>query len=429
MEGDLPVAVGGDLCEVSGPGLARVDAKLLGRFAGEQVPGAFDVIGGEPLAVVPFDPLTQREGQLGAVLAPRPAGRELGNDRIRAVLLYMLIEQDEVVEYPHDRPLGDDRRFLVDRYAGGAVDHVFPEDAALLLGDCRRSGNERSYDRHGDRYVSPKLASHQRSPFLPAVGFVGLHPPCSLTTASPRYYRISWVERRETHRSLFVEPGVLEAPAIVIAVDHHRVAFEIGLPAGRRHRVEDGRSGRVLGELALDFPDDLLALVRVGLARLPVDQPVDLSTAVAGVVALGAAGEILVELLIGIVEPVLADRHTDRIILAHDGRIPLRRVDRVEGRVDIDLLQLVDQQYRRVAIGRGVARGHGRRERLVRPIAQPLHDDARLLAVFGGIGAVSRQRLQDLRRHTPAPGRRRHHRPANGTLPVAENVDKGAAIE
>src|SRR5712664_1539606 len=59
---------------------------------------------------------------------------------------------------------------------------------------------------------------------------------------------------------LFVEPGVFEAPAVVIAIDHHRVALEIGLPAGRRHRIEDDRPGAVLGQLALDLPHQLLAL-------------------------------------------------------------------------------------------------------------------------------------------------------------------------
>src|SRR6516164_4743458 len=190
MEGDLPVAVGGDLFEVFVPGLARIDTELLGRFAGEQIPGAFDVIGGKRSAVMPFDLMTQRKCQLGAVLAPRPSGRELGNDRIGVVLLYVLIEEDEIVEYPHDRSLGDDGRFLVDRHAGGAVDHVFPEDAALLLGDCRRRGNERSSDCHGDPSVSPKLAYHERSPLLPAVGSLrSTHPTghYGITTVSKVY--------------------------------------------------------------------------------------------------------------------------------------------------------------------------------------------------------------------------------------------------
>src|SRR5271169_6003619 len=105
MERNLRVAVGRDLFEISVPGLAWIDAKLLGWSAREQVPGAFDVLGGERLAVMPFDALTQRKGQLRAVLTPRPAGRELRNDRVRVVLLYVLIEQDEIIEHAHDRPL------------------------------------------------------------------------------------------------------------------------------------------------------------------------------------------------------------------------------------------------------------------------------------------------------------------------------------
>src|SRR6516225_1345017 len=251
----------------------------------------------------------------------------------------MLVEQDEVVHHRHHRALSHDGGFLVDRHAGRAVDDVLLEDATLLLGDCRGRGDERSGYRHGDRYVSPKLAYHERSPSGQRwVSLRCTHPTghYGITTVLPNI--VGWVERRETHRSLFVEPGVLEPPAVVITVDHHRVALEIRLPAGRRHRVEDGRARRVIGQLALDLPNDLFALGDVGLARLPVDQPVDIGIAIAGVVALRTAGEILVKLLVGIVEPVLADGHTDRIVLAHDSRIPLRRVDRVEGRVDIDLL-------------------------------------------------------------------------------------------
>src|SRR5438067_12405083 len=37
-ESDLIVAIGNDLFEVAVPGFARVDAQLLGRFAGDQVP-------------------------------------------------------------------------------------------------------------------------------------------------------------------------------------------------------------------------------------------------------------------------------------------------------------------------------------------------------------------------------------------------------
>jgi len=64
----------------------------------------------------------------------------------------------------------------------------------------------------------------------------------------------------------------------------------------------------------------------------------------------------------------------------------LRRVDRLELAVDIDLFQLVDQDQRRVAPGRHIARSNGD--------SKPL------------VGAVARQRLQHLGRmpHNPSGG-------------------------
>jgi hypothetical protein len=55
MEGDLKLAVGGHLFEITVPGLARIEAKLLGGLAGQKVPSAFDVPGGERPAIVPSD--------------------------------------------------------------------------------------------------------------------------------------------------------------------------------------------------------------------------------------------------------------------------------------------------------------------------------------------------------------------------------------
>ena len=57
MKRRFTVAIGGDLFEIAEPDLSRVDAKLLFRFAEQQIVGAFDVGGGERLAVVPFDAL------------------------------------------------------------------------------------------------------------------------------------------------------------------------------------------------------------------------------------------------------------------------------------------------------------------------------------------------------------------------------------
>jgi len=60
MEGDLVFAARRDPIEVGVPGFARIDAQLVARLPGQQVPSAFDVIGGERLSVVPFDALPQR---------------------------------------------------------------------------------------------------------------------------------------------------------------------------------------------------------------------------------------------------------------------------------------------------------------------------------------------------------------------------------
>src|SRR6516165_4223615 len=104
-EGNLIVAMRGDRVEVPVPGLARIDAQLLARLADQHLPATLDVLGCEELAVVPSDTLTQRKGQLGSVLAPRPASSEIRNDRIETVLFDVLIEHHEIIEDTHHRPL------------------------------------------------------------------------------------------------------------------------------------------------------------------------------------------------------------------------------------------------------------------------------------------------------------------------------------
>src|SRR5260370_42511567 len=64
MEGDFVVAVRGYLGQIAVPRLARVETKLLAGLSGQEVPGAFDVLGGERLAVVPVYPLPQGESRL-----------------------------------------------------------------------------------------------------------------------------------------------------------------------------------------------------------------------------------------------------------------------------------------------------------------------------------------------------------------------------
>ena len=141
-EADLVVARRRDLLEVTVPGFARIDAKLLLGDAGHQIPGAFHIGRGERLAVVPFDALPQLQRQLGAVLVPRPFGCEVRHDRVDAVLPDLRVEGDQVVEHPQHWPLSEDRLLLVDRHAGRAVDCVDLQNTAMFL-RLRRIGHSR----------------------------------------------------------------------------------------------------------------------------------------------------------------------------------------------------------------------------------------------------------------------------------------------
>ncbi len=142
----LVVAVDHDLFEVAVPRLARIEPQFVGRFTLHQVQGAFDVLGGERLAVMPFDALAQAEGQPRFVLVPRPFASEVGDDRIDAGLRDMLVIHDQIVEDSHHRPLSGDGGFLMDRHAGGAVEKIHLQHAARFLRD-RRAGDDQRPDR------------------------------------------------------------------------------------------------------------------------------------------------------------------------------------------------------------------------------------------------------------------------------------------
>src|SRR6516165_9192224 len=79
---------------------------------------------------------------------------------------------------------------------------------------------------------------------------------------------------------LLVEPPVFAAIAVEDAVDHHRRIFDVGLPAGRRSLIGDNRPGDILGELALDRQQYLLAARGVALDRLLLDHFVDFDVAI-----------------------------------------------------------------------------------------------------------------------------------------------------
>ncbi len=137
----LIVAVGDDLFEVAVPRPAGVDAQLLVCLAGQQVPSAFDIPGSERLAVMPIDAFAQFEGEPRPVLAPRPFGSELGDDRLLAVLRDMLVVNDEVVEHAHHRQHGRQCRLFEDRHARRAVAVIDFQDTAGFLRRCLRRGH------------------------------------------------------------------------------------------------------------------------------------------------------------------------------------------------------------------------------------------------------------------------------------------------
>ena len=115
------IAVCRDLDKIVIPVLAGVAAQAVLRPALDQIERAFDVGGGERLAVMPLDPLAELKGQILAVLAPLPALGEVGSNRTHAVLRDVLIVDDQIVHHAHHRH--DDRvgRLLMDRHAGRAV--------------------------------------------------------------------------------------------------------------------------------------------------------------------------------------------------------------------------------------------------------------------------------------------------------------------
>src|SRR6267142_5358270 len=85
---------------------------------------------------------------------------------------------------------------------------------------------------------------------------------------------------------LLIEPGVFQAPAVEDAVDHRRDVLDSRVAAGAEVVAVDDRSGGILGQAAVDLPDQLLALLLVGLDRLLLVHLFELGIAIIRVVAL-----------------------------------------------------------------------------------------------------------------------------------------------
>src|SRR5437016_412047 len=104
-----------------------------------------------------------------------------------------------------------------------------------------------------------------------------------------------------------VEPEVLVTKAVVDAVNHDGHPLYLRVTARCLPRVEDDRTGAVLGQPPFDLPHQLLALLLVGLRRLPVDQLVEFGIAITRVVALCRTDVVLIELLVRVIDGAFAD--------------------------------------------------------------------------------------------------------------------------
>src|SRR3984893_13768475 len=212
-----------------------------------------------------------------------------------------------------------------------------------------------------------------------------------------------------------------------MAVRHLGEPLDPGLPASPTLRIKEDRAGVVRGELALDLPQNGLASIRVALARLLFDQLVDLGIAVAVPVDARPAAVEQLQHRVG-VGPTGLQVERDGEILAYNLRKILRRIDHVEFGVDVDVLQLVDQKHRRVAIELDIAGGHLDVDVLSGAVAELLHNPAPLGAVRFDVGTVTRQFLDFIWQQAPQSSGRRL-KEADMTLALGDVVDKGLAVD
>ena len=102
LEGNFKVAIRHHRLDIGVPGPARVLAEFVGEFVLQQIDGAFHIGRCEWLAIVPFHPWMQPEGEGFLIVTPCPAISKFGGDGFRGVLRDILAEQHEIIEHAHE---------------------------------------------------------------------------------------------------------------------------------------------------------------------------------------------------------------------------------------------------------------------------------------------------------------------------------------
>src|SRR3954454_23102043 len=101
-----------------------------------------------------------------------------------------------------------------------------------------------------------------------------------------------------TETTSLIHPHVLVAEAVVGRVRHDGHVLHVGCPASALVGVIEDRPRNVRLQLLVDLPSELLALGGIDLLGLRIELCLQVLVAVVGVVALGAATEVLVEGLV-----------------------------------------------------------------------------------------------------------------------------------
>src|SRR5215471_6543530 len=228
--------------------------------------------------------------------------------------------------------------------------------------------------------------------------------------------------------SLPVEPRILQSPAIVKGVVVPGDSLDKGCPAHRRLLVQNDWPGHVLDDLTLGGPDELLSLFRVDLSRLAKYQRIERLVAVASVIAVRPSGVVLDQVDVRIVDCNTGPVQTNGVVLSLHSGEPDAAIDNLELTLDKDVLHLINEDHRRVAISGNVARGNLDFERPLLAVAEALHDTASLGLVLID-AAVTRQARELIGRQAPAARRRWQHDGANDGLALREDGVEGWPIE